>query len=174
MDSRLTRDDWIAHGAERLAQDGFLALKVDPLARQLGVSRGSFYWHFANLEELQGAVLARWRGSSTLQVIKRIEGQSDDRLITLMRAAFEASWELERAVRAWAAQASWVAQEVAEVDQLRVQFVEKLMIGEGLTRANAHSRALLLYWAALGQMMTPQLRLKRGALGKLAQVLLRP
>ncbi|MEM9385508.1 MAG: helix-turn-helix domain-containing protein [Pseudomonadota bacterium] len=168
----MSRDDWIAHGSRVLAQNGVAALKAEPLARQLGVSRGSFYWHFQDIQAFHRAVLEHWRARSTLQVIRRIEARRADRLATLMGEAFEASWELERAVRAWASQATWVAEEVAQVDEVRLTFLEQLLLSEGLSASTARARALLLYWAALGQMLTPGMRLKRGAVSKLAQMLL--
>ncbi|MEO0973406.1 MAG: TetR/AcrR family transcriptional regulator [Pseudomonadota bacterium] len=175
MSTRLTREDWIRHGTDTLADTGFVALKVDPLAKRLGVSRGSFYWHFRDLADYQQAVLAHWHSRSTEQVITRIEATTDQRLTRLMREAFDAPWDLERAVRAWAAQESWVAQEVAQVDQARLHYVEGLLREEGLPRSAAKARALLLYWAVLGQMMTSSdLRLSRSAVAGLSHTLLRP
>ena len=49
MTDQLSADDWISQGLKALAKSGFTALKADPLAKAMGVSRGSFYWHFADL-----------------------------------------------------------------------------------------------------------------------------
>ena len=61
MTEQLSADDWINAGLKALAKGGFTALKADPLARTMGVSRGSFYWHFADLGAFHAAILKRWR-----------------------------------------------------------------------------------------------------------------
>ena len=55
MTDQLSADDWISQGLKALAKSGFIALKADPLARAMGVSRGSFYWHFADLGAFHAA-----------------------------------------------------------------------------------------------------------------------
>jgi AcrR family transcriptional regulator len=59
--SRLTRDDWLDAAFHAVVEGGFDAVRVLVLAEQLGVTRGSFYWHFADHAELISALLARWR-----------------------------------------------------------------------------------------------------------------
>ena len=60
MAEQLSAGDWIGQGLKALAESGFTALKADPLAKAMGVSRGSFYWHFADLAAFHAAVLKRW------------------------------------------------------------------------------------------------------------------
>ncbi|CAN0507682.1 unnamed protein product, partial [Phaeothamnion confervicola] len=60
-DDRLTARDWVNAGLKALARSGFTALKADTLSKALGVSRGSFYWHFADVGAFHAAVLQRWR-----------------------------------------------------------------------------------------------------------------
>jgi AcrR family transcriptional regulator len=57
---RLDREDWIRAAMVALAEEGVRAVAVEPLARRLGVTKGSFYWHFANREALWSALLERW------------------------------------------------------------------------------------------------------------------
>src|SRR3954470_8832013 len=107
MTEQLTADDWIKQGLKALARDGFTALKADPLAKAMGVSRGSFYWHFADLGAFHAAVLKRWREIAAEQIIADVEADSDEPriepLTTLLRRSFGARLDLERAVRNWAA-----------------------------------------------------------------------
>jgi AcrR family transcriptional regulator len=49
MADQLSATDWLRQGLKTLAQSGFTALKAEPLAKAMGVSRGSFYWHFADI-----------------------------------------------------------------------------------------------------------------------------
>ena len=61
MTKRLTARDWIDFALTTLAREGFHALKADVLARKLGVSRGSFYWHFTELGTFHARVIEHWR-----------------------------------------------------------------------------------------------------------------
>jgi AcrR family transcriptional regulator len=58
--SPLQPDDWIRAGFARLAGEGIEAVRIELLARDLGVSKGSFYWHFQDREELLAKMFARW------------------------------------------------------------------------------------------------------------------
>ena len=73
MTKRLSAQDWIDFALKTLAREGFQALKADVLAKQLGVSRGSFYWHFADIGAYHAAVLTRWREIATEQIIAGVE-----------------------------------------------------------------------------------------------------
>ena len=69
---------WIAAATERAVDRGIDAVRVDVLAKELEVTRGSFYWHFKDREALLVAVLHAWRDGATEQVIERFEGQQAD------------------------------------------------------------------------------------------------
>ena len=69
MAERLTAQDWIDFALKTLAREGFNALKADVLARKLGVSRGSFYWHFAELRAFHAQVIAHWKQTATEAII---------------------------------------------------------------------------------------------------------
>ena len=61
MADQLSAQDWIDEGLKALVKSGFTALKAEPLAKALGVSRGSFYWHFKDIDAFHAAILKRWR-----------------------------------------------------------------------------------------------------------------
>ena len=73
----LTQEDWITAGYDALAAGGVAAVSVDALARSLGVTRGSFYWHFAGRRELLDAVFARWQRENTTEMIPEAVGIED-------------------------------------------------------------------------------------------------
>ncbi len=56
----LTRDDWISGAWDMLGENGLDGVRVEPLARRLGVTKGSFYWHFKDRQQLMDALLDRW------------------------------------------------------------------------------------------------------------------
>lgn len=155
MVDHLTEEKWVQHGLRTLEEKGFEAIKAEPLAKSLKVSRGSFYWHFKDISVFQRAVLDLWRQSATLQVIEEIDQLSNDtsRLRVLMRRAFNSDRNLERAVRAWAIPNPEAARVVALVDNERINYINDLLVAHDAADASARNKAVFLYWAYLGQMM---------------------
>src|SRR4030088_2227630 len=104
MAKRLSPQDWIDFALKTLTREGFQALKADVLARKLGVSRGSFYWHFAELGTFHARVIAHWRQVATEAIIADLErcDSREQRLDVLLRGAFGHSALLEIPMRAWA------------------------------------------------------------------------
>lgn len=86
---RLQADDWARAALEALAEGGLAAVAVEPVAVRLGVSKGSFYWHFANRQALLEAALAHWE-AGTEEIIAGLEAIADpaERMRTLMGLAF--------------------------------------------------------------------------------------
>jgi AcrR family transcriptional regulator len=106
----LTREDWVDAATGVLVDEGIDHVRVDVLAQQLEVTRGSFYWHFRDREELLRGVLQRWRETATENLTARLESaHADPReqlrdVISLPfrgRAAVRAA-RIELAIRAWA------------------------------------------------------------------------
>ena len=150
MTEQLSADDWTSQGLKALAKSGFTALKADPLAKAIGVSRGSFYWHFADLGAFHAAVLKRWREIAAEQIIADVEAASDEPLKALLRRSFGARLDLERAVRNWAAFDSAAQAAVRAIDRRRLDYIEQLLGKRGLDPATAQARAQILYWTFLG------------------------
>ena len=150
MTEQLSADDWIREGLKALAKSGFTALKADPLARAMGVSRGSFYWHFADLGAFHAAVLKRWREIAAEQIIADVEAATDDPLKALLRRSFGARLDLERAVRNWAAFDTAAQAAVRAIDRRRIDYIEMLLKNRGLAPEAALARAQILYWTFLG------------------------
>ena len=77
MTDQLSAKDWLDQGLKTLSERGFTALKAEPLAKALGVSRGSFYWHFADVGAFHTAILKHWREVAAEQIIANLEAASD-------------------------------------------------------------------------------------------------
>ena len=73
MTDQLSAKDWLDQGLRTLASSGFTALKAEPLAKAMGVSRGSFYWHFADIGAFHAAILEHWREVAAEQIIADLE-----------------------------------------------------------------------------------------------------
>ncbi len=153
---RLTKEQWLKHGLKTLAQAGFTELKADKLCKSLGVSRGSFYWHFKNLADFHSAVLAYWQQVAVASTIESIENQSDDplqKLRLLIGVAKAGDRSLEQAIRAWAFSDSMVKQTVQQIDQQAEGYVAQLLIQSGLDGSTAALRADIFYSSYIGRLM---------------------
>jgi AcrR family transcriptional regulator len=153
MGDRLTKLDWLKHGLRTLANAGPGALKVGPMAAKLNVSRGSFYWHFHDIDDFRTQLLQHWQETSTDQIIDALDARpgDPDRLRDLLHEAFGRQPRLDHAVRSWAAHDKDVASVVAAVDDRRITRVARLLADAGVDATRAAHRALFLYWAFLGQ-----------------------
>jgi AcrR family transcriptional regulator len=149
VDTRLGPDEWVRAGLKALAKSGASALKADTLATGLGVSRGSFYWHFADVPAFHAAVLKRWREVALENIIAEVETTSDP-LDALLSRAFAGGSGIESAVRAWATADAQARKAVEAVDVERIRYIRKLLIDAGISPEIAATRARLLNWTYLG------------------------
>jgi AcrR family transcriptional regulator len=152
MTDQLSARDWLDQGLKTLAKSGFTALKAEPLAKAMGVSRGSFYWHFADIGAFHAAILNRWREVAAEQIIANVEASSEHEnpLPVLLRRAFGGTLTLENAVRTWATLDPVARAAVQAIDRRRLGYVEGLLRANGLSADVARARAQILYWAFLG------------------------
>lgn len=149
---QLSATDWLDQGLKTLKESGFTALKAEPLAKAMGVSRGSFYWHFADVGAFHAALLKRWREIMTEQIIANLEQSAEDeaRINTLLRRAFGDRLTLEVAVRTWATLDPTARAAVQAIDRRRLSYIENLLTASGFLPEIARARAQILYWAFLG------------------------
>jgi AcrR family transcriptional regulator len=152
MADQLSAADWLDLGLRTLAKGGFTALKAEPLAKAMGVSRGSFYWHFADIGVYHAAILKHWRDVAAEQVIANLKVVSKDRdaLALLLRQAFSSTPALENAVRTWATVDPAARAAVQAIDQRRLDYIETMLKRAGFAADMARARAQILYWAFLG------------------------
>jgi AcrR family transcriptional regulator len=156
MTDQLSAKDWLNQGLKTLAERGFTALKAEPLAKAMGMSRGSFYWHFADIGAFHAAILDHWREVAAEQIIANLEAASDhdNPLPLLLRQAFGARLALENAVRTWATLDPLARTAVQAIDRRRLDYVENLLRASGLSPNVARARAQILYWAFLGYALS--------------------
>jgi AcrR family transcriptional regulator len=150
---------WIEAAFDALSEGGIEAVRVDPLAKRLGVTRGSFYWHFKDRDALHKAMLKQWRKAATYQVGDRIEREvvsAGDRLRRTLalpnsspRAVRAAGIEI--AIRIWARRDADAAQAVQMIDHQRLGYYAKLFEERGCTPDEARQRAYIFYAALMSQ-----------------------
>ena len=156
MTKQLSAQDWLDQGLRTLARSGVAALKAEPLAKTMGVSRGSFYWHFTDLDAYHAAVLRHWRDIAVEEIIADVErtAEHEDPVQHLLRRVVSERLALEIAVRSWAAHDAAARKAVHAVDRRRLSYVESLLTAAGVPTAIAGTRAQILYWAFLGFALT--------------------
>ncbi len=128
---RTARKQWIDDGLRALAAGGPEAVRIEPLAQRLGVSKGGFYWHFENRSALLEAMLDSWERTVIDQVIASVEGagtDARDRLRRLFAQAAELSelLAIEMAIRDWARRDDAVAVRLRRVDTRRAEYMHGL------------------------------------------------
>lgn len=151
--SRLSATAWEDAALEAIAGLGLAGVAIEPLAKKLGVTKGSFYWHFADREALVHAALKRWERRSTEDVIAWLEAIEDprDRLRQLFRQASQKGpWtRLSLAISA-AADHPAVRPLLQRVSKRRIDFVARCYRELGFSGQRARHRARLAYAAYLG------------------------
>lgn len=157
MSERLSAENWTQMALRVLAERGIEGVRVERLADALGVTKGSFYWHFEGRRALFDAVLDQWERRATLEVIAAVEqafADPGDRLRELTRLVFRHGASLDRAVRAWASHDESAGRVVRRVDKRRLEFVADLLRAYGLEPSVAAIRARLLHTALIGEQHT--------------------
>ncbi len=156
----LTRDDWIRAAINLLAKEGIAGLRVERLAQHLGVTKGSFYWHFKDRRELHLAVLEYWKEGRIADIDKQtrcVAGAERQQLAHVIEV-YSASRNprgilIELAVREWARRDEAAAAVVSEVDAVRLDRARRLFLASGLDHERATARAALLYAYVFGMSL---------------------
>lgn len=175
----LQRADWVRTGLAELAKSGPEAVNIVALSEKLGVTKGSFYWHFSSKEELLDAILDEWRLRATdrvIQIVEETESDSRARIYQLAVLGVSSSIEevggsLELAMRMWARSNKRVRAAVAAVDKQRLEYMAKLY-AEALPGEDPRLMACIhsAFSAGLRQLLcfteAERLEIRRAALEK--------
>ena len=150
-----TAEDWLRAAAKRLVRGGPAAVAVEALARDLGVTKGSFYWHFRDRPALLAALIAQWEARATAPLIQRLRshpGGSRARLQALLATvAAEGGGSLDPAMRGWALTDDAARAALERVDETRLAFIAGEFAELGFAPPEAWTRARLFYLHLLGE-----------------------
>ncbi|MBU0751461.1 MAG: TetR/AcrR family transcriptional regulator [Gammaproteobacteria bacterium] len=156
----LDRAAWIRGAFAIVADDGFDGLRVEALAKRLKVTKGSFYWHFKDRDDLFAAVLSEWRDSRIADIRKQTAAQPGQELAALHHtidvyaaARNRKGIAIEAGFRLWARQDAATAAVVEEVDAERLACTCRLFRVLGLGETEAAARSVLLYAYVFGYSM---------------------
>ena len=165
------RDQWLVAGLESLRKGGVGEVRVERLAADLGITKGSFYWHFKNRGDLLEALLEHWSREMTDLEFERIQamrGGLAARLLALAEDVLERGMgRYDPAIRAWARTDRKVAAAVGQVDRRRVRALTGFFEDGVFGAAEARTRARLFYTFLLGE---PQVRSPAREPGELARL----
>jgi AcrR family transcriptional regulator len=153
--ARTPRHEWVAAGLNALARGGPEAVRVEPLARELGATKGSFYWHFADRPALLEALLDDWERMVVDDVIAQIDasgGDPRDRLRRLFALAGSRRDVLpvELAIRDWARRDKDVARRLKRLDNRRLDYMRTLFAAFADDDADAEVRCVLAFALFVG------------------------
>ncbi|MEM9133958.1 MAG: TetR/AcrR family transcriptional regulator [Actinomycetota bacterium] len=158
--ARLDRHGWLRGAFALAAADGMHAVKVEPLAKRLGVTKGSFYHHFDDRDALLAALLDYWVEQDTERIIRLVDAgpevpppQALRRLVELTFANPSDLDGVESAIREWAVERPEAAAVVADVDHRRLAYVTGLLVEAGVDEQRAGERAHVFYRIVIGEYL---------------------
>lgn len=139
----LTREDWIAAAWEMLGDAGVEGVRVEPLAKKLGVTKGSFYWHFKGRQDLLDSLLDRWFSIWDERLVSDVLSAATpaDKIWGLFRSVIgRASRGQTVSLRIWSHRDPEVARRIDERDTHRLAFLTEQLVAIGFTTAEARVR----------------------------------
>lgn len=151
---------WLQEGFKVLFEKGPGALTIDLLCQRLKQTKGAFYHHFKDRNDLVSALLASWEETSTDRVIEQASTEADpEKRIRLLTAlTHDLPRNPERAIRAWALRDPAATEVQRRVDQKRVQFLESVYIAMGNSKPVAKRRSRITYALFIGGgMLVPSM-----------------
>jgi AcrR family transcriptional regulator len=155
---QLDREAWLAGALELLRENGVDAVRVEPLAARLGVTKGSFYWHFRNRQDLLASLPQFWADRQTGPVLAYGMAAEGGPVAKLRAVAEYLGREdpdrYDNAMRGWAQFDETVARTVQAIDQRRLAFAMGLFEAAGLSPDEAEVRARLFYFFDVGGQIT--------------------
>jgi AcrR family transcriptional regulator len=153
--TRTPRSSWIDEGLRALAAGGPDAVRIEPLARALGVTKGGFYWHFADRRALLEEMLDTWERVGVDEVIERVESEDGDARAKLRRLfAIAASGDevlrTDLAVRDWSRRDKTVAERLRRVDNRRMDYMRSLFAAFCPDEDEVEARCMLAFSVWIG------------------------
>lgn len=153
---RTTRDQWIEEGLQALATGGPDAVRIETMAKRLGVTKGGFYGSFADRNALLEAMLDTWERESVDEVLERVERESGDprtqiQLAGVLTFSGDRLLPIDLAVRNWARRDQAVAARLRRVDSKRIQSLRERIGTFCSDPDEVEARSLLAFCLAIGE-----------------------
>ena len=158
----LSKDDWIQAASKALTSGGHQAVKVEKIARDLKVSKGSFYWHFKNADDLKRLLLEKWIEIGTDEIIRQAEKlklSPQEKLLALGAMITENRDDefgsyggvlAEAAIRDWSRFDRDVAKAAKTVNKKRMKYIASLFADLGMDEKESQLNSEIVYSALIG------------------------
>lgn len=152
---RLGRADWIEAALQVLVGEGVDGLRITRLADDLAVTRGSFYWHFKDREDLLQALIGHWQRKNTAGIVSAVRDATtiDDGILALFETWLDPTRfdpRLDSAVRDWARRSDALREAIDDADRARVSAIALLFEKSGYDNPEAFIRARVIYFTQIG------------------------
>lgn len=176
-DKHSNKTAWLEAGFQMLAVGGIDSVRVDRISKKIGLTRGSFYWHFKSRSEFLDAMLELWQQKGTRDIIAMVEQQKlnpNKRISALLNLTIKSPGPqyggkfAEMAIRIWGSSHPKAAEVVKKVDSERVAFVHKLLLEMNMEAALASFLAEIIYNAYIGMMSRDISQKEATRIGKIA------
>jgi AcrR family transcriptional regulator len=153
--TRTPRERWIEEGLRALAAGGPDAVRIEPLAQALGVTKGGFYWHFDDRGALLEEMLDEWERVMVDEVIEQIEAEGGDararlRQLFALAVTKEELLSVDLAVRDWARRDRAVAERLRRVDNRRMDYMRSLFGALFADEEDVEARCILAFSLWIG------------------------
>ena len=152
---QLQRIDWLLSALEIFVAEGIDAVRITRLAQDFGVTRGSFYWHFENREDLIDALVSYWKDKNTRAITESVANASNlaEGIFRFFETCIDAALfdpRLDLALREWARRSSEVRNMVDIEDEARIKSLCEFFTRFGYAMPDALIRARVLYYSQIG------------------------
>lgn len=166
---KLGRTDWVLAALRALVRGGIGAVKVEALARDIGATKGSFYWHFKDLSQLHQVMLELWEEVGTTAITAAVRASARDpkeqlmllvEMVSVRPGTAVGGVEIEPALRDWGRNDPRARAVLERVDRQRIEDLSAFLRAAGVEEGELLPKAQLIYAAVIG---LEQLRLTTGA-----------
>ncbi|MBL4757871.1 MAG: TetR/AcrR family transcriptional regulator [Rhizobiales bacterium] len=157
--SKLSREDWIDLARKKLSEEGIDKVSIAGLARDLSVTKGSFYWHFRDRDDLLQAMLARWEETGSEVVFSEVERVGGDPIRRLKHMSdivfrrYRDQLNFEMALREWGRKDPKILQIIRQEDERRMDYMKGLFAEIYDDPKIAEAKAWLLFSLYVGEII---------------------
>ncbi len=152
---QLQRFDWLRRALDIFISEGIDAVRITRLADDLKVTRGSFYWHFENREDLIDSLVSYWKDKNTVAITQSVGGVSslEEGIFRFFETCIDAALfdpRLDLAIREWSRRSEKIGALVDREDGARIDSLQEFFAGFGYPMPQALIRARVLYYSQIG------------------------
>ena len=175
MKTKKSKEDWVIGAFKVLSEKGIHAVKVEKIARDLGVTKGSFYGYFINRDALLQEMLDYWEDTLTERTIARVrkvKGNLQDQLTQLLgHVDNQVDESLDRAMTSWSFKDQRARVIVNRGVRNRLDFIKGLFLNHGFSDTQAELRARIVHGFVHGDRHYPDTCEPKGSNERKAMIL---